>query len=389
MSGEMIMAEKFSKKSTVRIMNINPHCEPGGGLINSIAMFLQVNGYKVVFGHTDTCDIVLINSCAVRNWEIAATKLVIDKALHEKTVKKVIVYGCFHAFTNEKDWDARVLIVKPKELNKFNELFPHRTMIEKVSAGLMDKRLFVSSETLINAEDWFVVICQGCLQNCSYCNTRIAKGKVLSRPYSEIIANIKRGIAHGKRTVALVADDCGSYGIDIKSDLSCLISDILRECPEVSLKISALFPGRLIALYPMLRTGIASGKITYVSVPVQSGSGRILKLMNRDYDPPRVKEILKDMRKLAPRMFLYTHIIVNFPTETLEDLQASLRAAILFDDFEIVNYSDNPLTAAHKIAPQVEQHERERRLKFCGDFVDRRRSGNVRLVSTQNKNKWV
>lgn len=371
------MIKKKGQKIVVRIMVVNPYCETSGFLISKIVMFLRVNGYDVVFGHSDKCDIVLVNTCVVKNLEMTTTETLIKKSLQEATVKKVIVFGCFHAFIKKSSTSAGVVVVGPKELERFNTLFVHRIPIERVPAGNIDPRGYSADRAIRIEEDYFVLICQGCMQCCSYCNIKMAKGAVLSRSASEIIRDVQRGVREGKRDIVLVGDDCGSYGGDLKTDLAALIKEISDKCPEARFKIYSIFPGQLMRLFPALREIIADGKITVITVPIQSGSEKILKLMNRRYDMNRLKEVMEEIRSMAPSLFTVTHVIINFPTETREDFLCSLRAIPLFNDFEIVNYSNNPLTPASKL-PEVEPSERERRLKICEEMIKQIGHGNLR-----------
>ncbi|MDE1920396.1 MAG: radical SAM protein [Candidatus Omnitrophica bacterium] len=359
------MMQQVSRKNKIRIVNLNPGCEPSGILLNKIVMFLRVNGYEYTFDTEASCDVVLINSCCVSNAMMSKMKIMISETLEEGQVKKVIIFGCFVPFAEDRGNDARVIMIGPKEAEEFDQLFAHRIPIGHVPAGRLNSRLFRPHQLMDADEDYFVLICQGCTQNCSYCNIKRAKGRITSRSAEQIIKDIQQGLKEGKKNFVLVGDDCGSYGVDLKTDLACLVREIIDACPDIRLKINYVYPGRLIHLFPSLAGSIVSGKIIYMCVPLQSGSKRILKLMNRDYDLGRLRDIVTEIKKIAPSLWIYTHMIVNFPTETMEDLEDTLQAAEWFDDFVLFNYSDNPMTAASRFYPKVEGQEQAQRLRVC------------------------
>ena len=373
----MRMVKQISLKNKIRIINVNQSCEPSGFWISKITAFLKVNGYELVFDQS-SCDIVLIYNCCVTSAMRDNAQAFIEESLQERSIKKVIIFGCIVDPDKNKKINQRIVTIDLKEIGKLDQLFAHTISIEDISAGSLDQHLFTPFHSTITLQDYFVLICQGCTQSCSYCNIKKVKGGVVSRSIADIINDIQQALREGKKDVVLVGDDCGSYGADIKTDLVVLIKAIIDQCPEVRLKINYLFPGHLIRLFPTLKEVIATGKVIYMNVPLQSGSERILELMNRKYDMERIKEIIREIKILAPSFWINTHIIFNFPTETREDFLSSLRVVSLFDDFAIFNYSDSPLTPASKIFPKVERQEGEKRLQICREMIKRVNHGQVR-----------
>ena len=371
------MVKQISQKNKIGIMNASKSCEPSGFLFNKAVTFLRRNGYKIIFGQPAKCDILLINTCCVTKNKMSEAEILIEKSLREKAVKTVIVFGCFVYLAQKMVIDRRMVTIGPKEIEKFDQLFAHRISIKHVAAGPLDHRLFDPYQTKITEQDYFVLICQGCTHSCSYCNIKKAKGDVISRSPADIINDIERGLRNGRQEFVLLGDDCGSYGADLGTDLAGLIKEIIYKCPEAQLKISTFFPSDFIRLFPALEESIATGKIVYMNVPLQSGSKRILGLMNRNYDINRIKKIIRQIKDLAPSLWLYTHILANFPTETMEDFLRSLRATVLFDECMIIAYSDNPLTPASKIVPKVGRQEQEKRLRIASQIMKKRNCGIV------------
>ena len=369
--GSNRMVEKIDPKNKIRIMSAHEDCIPSSRfLMNKIEMFLHSNGYEVFkCDQPDECDIILINAFGRTKETVLDTRILIERSVRDAAVKMVIILGYF---SKKMEMDGRILTIGPKDLERFDQLFTHRIPMKHIPADPLDSRSF-------SMEHNFVPISQGCNQNCSFCNINPAQRDIVSRSVDDIINDIQQGLRNGKKDFFLVGDDCGSYGVDLATDLVSLIKEIIHKCPEVKLKISPFYPGHLIRLFPDLQESIATGKIVYMNVPLQAGSKRILKLMNRNYNINVIKDIIKKIKNLAPSCRFGTHIIVNFPTETKEDFLSSLRLIALFDDFLIFNYSDNSALPAGKIFPKVKRVEREKRLRVCRDLVKRLNRGKVVL----------
>ena len=364
-----IMIKQINKKIKIGIVNASQSCEPSGFLFNKAVTFFRMNDYKIIFDQPASCDILLINTCCVTKNKISLAETLIAKSLQETTVKTVIIFGCFVSLPEKILKDKRVMTIGSKEMKKFDQLFTHRISIEDVAAGPLDHRLFIPYQTKITEQDYFVLICQGYTHRCSYCNIKKVKGNVSSRSAIDIINDIQKGLREGRKEFVLLGDDCGSYGADLGTDLASLIKAIIDQCPEAKLKISTFFPEDFILLFPALEESISTGKIVYMNIPLQSGSKRILGLMHRNYNINRIKKMIKKAKELSPSLWLYTHILANFPTETMEDYLKSLRAALLFDECMIIAYSDNPLTPASKIVPKIEQLEKVKRLRIAQELI--------------------
>jgi tRNA-2-methylthio-N6-dimethylallyladenosine synthase len=133
--------------------------------------------------------------------------------------------------------------------------------------------------------------------------------------------------------------------------------------------------------YDRLKGLFETGRISYVNIPMQSGSQRILDLMNRRYAVAEVREKVLQLRAAAPETRFCTHIMINFPAETEADFTASLALADVFETAIFLNYSDNRGTAAAGIYPKVSDEERRKRLDLASDYVNRRGPGGGAVIS--------
>ena len=363
--------------SRVVVFNASRTCEPSGFLFNRALMFLRANGYSLVFDAARAGDVALINACCVTREKMDEARAFVSSALADKNMRCVVLFGCFMPLAPVASEDGRLVCVGAKEMDALERYFPHQIALKDVPSPGLDGDSFLAYQSRMTATDRFVMISQGCAHGCSYCNTRKAKGYVCSRPPEDIIRDVENEVRQGGREVVLLSDDGGSYGRDIGTDLAVLINAVCAAVPGVVLKISSFYPGDLLKLYAGLKEVIAAGRISYMSVPLQSASPRVLKLMHRDYDVKAVADIVRDMKRLSPSLWLYTHILINFPTETLDDLRVSLKAALLFNEYLVISYSDNPGTPASHLVPKVDRAERCKRLAVARQMVARAGRGIV------------
>jgi MiaB/RimO family radical SAM methylthiotransferase len=353
-------------------MNGSDKCEPSAYLLNQAATFLTLNGYTISDNIAE-CDTVLVNTCCVIQSKIKISENLIKEAGRHRNVKMIVVFGCLPGIKKEYEGinnNINIICIGSKELNKLNEYFEHRIPIEEVSRNTFDNNTFIPYQESLDERDYYVLICQGCRYSCSYCNIKLSKGDVLSKPVSEIVSEVRKGVESGHSEFVFLADDCISYGADLNLDLVGLVKEVLAIDPSFKLKISSVFPGRLISLYPSFRELLKTKRISYINIPLQSASQRILKLMKRNYDISKVLEIVKDIKAISNSTILYTHILFNFPTETREEFLKSLEASLFFDEALFITYSDNPLTPASKIEPKVSPDEKDTRIKIAMKFLN-------------------
>jgi threonylcarbamoyladenosine tRNA methylthiotransferase MtaB len=335
-------------------------CEPSGLLFSRLATYLRANGYRLADG-IDDCEVVAVNTCCVTQAKIEDAEQLIANALNAPRVQKVVVFGCLAGIGSRHRESERVVSVGSRQLSELDRLFAHEYPFESIGQHAIDADYFEAYQSAVTGEDFFVSIAQGCVHDCSYCNIRRSKGRIRSRTIDEVAADVRAGIEAGKREVVLLADDCGSYGRDIGTDLAELLQALLALDETLALKLSTLFPADLIDLYPRMRDAVGTRRIRYMNIPLQSGSPEVLRAMNRVYDVDAIMEILADVRRRSPDTWLYTHILLDFPTETRRDFEASLRAAAAFDEAMFITYSDNPGTRAAAIENRVEPDEKKAR----------------------------
>ncbi len=210
---------------------------------------------------------------------------------------------------------------------------------------------------------FYLRMSRGCLGSCSYCAIKLATGNLKSKAPEEVLREVKDGLSQGYTLIRMLAEDFGCYGVDIGTDIACLLNDIfsLGEGKDFRLIVRNFNAQWLIRYYDELEKVICAhhAKFMYMHIPVQSGSDKILALMRRPYVIGQVKRCLADIKKRAPELKIMTTIMVGFPGEKDDDFQqtVSFLKEISFDFVEVITYSDRPHTFAatlpDKVSPAV------------------------------------
>jgi tRNA A37 methylthiotransferase MiaB len=236
-----------------------------------------------------------------------------------------------------------------------------------VTMALIDNHPFLISLPLIYAskkvrdryrqtQDRFfnnisIEISRGCTGSCNYCLVKKAKGPLQSRDIQEIIDDIKR-LYDPTKELFLIGDDCGCYGTDKGSSIIELLDRIHADFPALPLKVNYLDPGYLVRYSEDFVRIFQTMRITMTTIPLQSGSQRVLKKMNRHYDVAEVLAVIKRLRQVSPETLIYSHYIVGHPGESWRDFITTLKTTRLFDCPSPFVYSDNKGT----ISSQMDQH---------------------------------
>ncbi len=183
------------------------------------------------------------------------------------------------------------------------------------------------SRVRVNPVVSIVEIASGCLSECTFCQTKLAKGWLRSYRIGDIMRQIKSDVKSGCKEVWLTSTDNGCYGKDIGSDLP----ELLQACCSIEgsfrIRVGMMnpmyLPGMLSRLADLFRQNDKLYK--FLHLPVESGSDKILRKMKRGHTSKIFQEAVKIIRKRIPEMTISTDVIVGFPSETEEDFDATLR----------------------------------------------------------------
>lgn len=211
----------------------------------------------------------------------------------------------------------------------------------------------------------WVSIMYGCNNFCTYCVVPYVRGRERSREMNCIISEVKGLIEDGCKDITLLGQNVNSYGKDLENAPSFV--DLLRELD----KIEGSFVIRFMTSHPKDATRelvdfIAESKhmAPHFHLPVQSGSNKILKAMNRHYTREAYLELCEYIKKTYPDISLTTDIIVGFPGETEEDFQDTLSVLeeVRFDSVFSFNYSLRKGTKAASMDCQIDEETKKERM---------------------------
>ncbi len=306
-----------------------------------IAGDYQSRGYKAA-KNFDEADEVVINTCSVRQRAEDRVVGLINNLAKKKKGKKIILTGCMIHHGEDK---LRQMLPQVDEIMPIGEVGFNSPAVRR------DKH-----------HAW-VPISNGCNSFCSYCIVPYSRGREKSRPEAEILKEVRQLAEQGYTEITLVGQNVNSYGLEKVGIGLRKASGFQGQPPFVSLlekvcHFNQLKKVRFITSNPWDFSDTLIDCIKthpqidrFIHLPVQSGSNRILKLMNRGYTRQAYLRLVKKLRCAIPDVQLGTDIIVGFPTETDEDFQATVDLAEKVDwqVAFVAQYSPRPGTAAYKL----------------------------------------
>jgi len=210
----------------------------------------------------------------------------------------------------------------------------------------------------------YVKIMEGCDNFCSYCIVPYVRGRERSRPSEDILDEIKKLVNKGVKVITLLGQNVNSYGKGLKEKIDFV--ELLEKIDKIigSAKINFLTSHPKDASLELFEAIRVLGSLSKnLHLPIQSGSDKILKRMNRRYTIAKYKRLVKDFRKIVKDGNITSDIIVGFPGETEKDFKDTLNLVkeLRFDGAYIFKYSPRPVTKASLFKDDVNLQEKERR----------------------------
>lgn len=333
---------------------------------NRIKKFLKSNQIEIISDYNGA-DFIILMSCGF-NQIILKDNINRLKEL-KKTGAKIILGGCIPKI-DPKVCDLVDYHFGPRDLDKIKEIFSLNQDIEKVSPEFKreDKKT--------------IRIATGCEGRCAYCVIRVANGKTKSRSIERIIQDIKDGMNEGYSKFIFTSEDDGSWGQDLNSNISELIRSINKIEGNFKVTLTTFNP-KWFLKYPELFELLKSKKIEKkIYLPLQSGSNRILELMQRDYSVEQYLEIFEKIKKETPETKIQVDVLVGFPTETEEDFEKTFNVVKKLGIYylQVFAYTDMKRTISESLKPKVPFETTEKRVKqLINFFLDKHkeRKGNI------------
>ncbi|CAE7818360.1 cdkal1 [Symbiodinium sp. CCMP2456] len=346
-----------------------PHNQSDG---EYLAGQLQDYGYTLV-ETLEESDAIVINSCTVKHpSETRALNLVTNA---QQAGKGVVLAGCVPS-SNKKlaQTLTGVSMLDVTQLDRIVEVVEET--VKGNTVQLLDKRGDLPSLSLPKVRKHrfaeIITINAGCLGNCTYCKTKMSRGKVVSYPIDAIIARALEAASEGVCQIELASEDMGAFGLDIGTNIAELLvrlSDALP--PHVMLRTGMTNPPFIMQHVDKIIEVLNRPNVhAFMHIPVQSGSDQVLRAMRREYTVGDFAYLADRLKAGVPELFLLTDIICGFPTESDEDWNQTMELCrkYQFQGIHISQFYARPGTAAARLKP-LKSHVGKERYRELAELV--------------------
>ena len=306
-----------------------------------MAGILKKKGHKIV--NEKNADIIILNSCSVKN-KTQSREL---QYIKDNKDKKLFVGGCLTKTIDLKKFLNIKAVFDTNSITKIDKIIKK----EKDTFSKIKENKLNLPTLRKNKDIGIIVIQEGCTNTCSFCATKLSRGSLYSYRRGDIKREFEKAVKDCKK-IHLTGQDTGAYGLDIKTDLPSLLKELITIKGEYQIRVGMMNPWHTKRILNDLIKVYKSDKIMkFLHIPVQSGSDKILKDMNRNHTIKEFKEIVKKFRKEFSNISIATDIIVGYPTETEEDFQETLNLIkeIKPEVLNISMFSSRPKTKASKL----------------------------------------
>jgi len=336
---------------------------------------LKSKGFELA-KNIDEANVILLNTCSIRD---NAEQKIHSRLDHLKGVKKnnptavIGILGCMAERLRKNLIEEKKivdLVVGPDEYRRLPEFIDLVYGGEK-GIGVKLSRTETYDDIIPFREDglsaWISVM-RGCDKFCTYCVVPFTRGRERSRALDSIVDEVKNLESRGFKEVTLLGQNVNSYFYEEK-DFADLLAASAKAAPSMRIRFTTSHPQDLSdkLLYTIAEH---ENVCNYIHLPVQSGSNRILELMNRTYSIEHYLNLIDKARKIIPNVSFSTDIIAGFPTETDEDHNATLEVmrAVRYDGAYMFKYSPREGTKAYQMNDDVPDEIKTKRLNEIIDL---------------------
>lgn len=329
-----------------------------------VTNLLKSNGYEIV-SFEEKADIYIINTCSVTNESDKKSRKMINRARRNNKDAIIVVMGCYSQ-VNSKDIDADIVLGN-KDKSKIIEILEDYKKDKKRKEIIYDlQKVDFEKMEISNFENHtraFVKIQDGCNAYCSYCIIPYVRGRIRSKNKNDVIAEVTKLVNSGYREIVLTGIHTGRYGVDIGTNLESLLKELVMIPNIYRIRLSSIEINEITSeIVTLLKNNKVMAK--HLHIPIQSGSDKILKLMNRKYNLEEFKRMVNNLKKI-PDISLTTDLIEGFPGETDDDFNDTLDTLkeIGFTKIHTFPYSKRKGTVAASMDNQVSPDIKKRRVR--------------------------
>jgi tRNA-2-methylthio-N6-dimethylallyladenosine synthase len=356
---------------------------------------LESLGYEEAAERAEA-DLILFNTCSIR--ESADNRFIAHlgeaKRLKSEDPTRVVgVGGCWAQSVKDEVFERFPFVDVAFGPGQIHRLAEFLTTDSIGAQGYFEFEGFAGHLPMKREREYqaWLQISQGCNCRCSYCIVPSTRGREVSRPHAELVAEVERLAADGVREVTLLGQNVNSYGRDLRAEGNASFAELLRMIDAVDgiQRIRYTSPHPKDMREDVIRAHVECAAVCeHIHLPLQSGSSRILKAMRRTYNRQRYLDRVAMIREHLPDVALTTDIIVGFPGETDADFEETLEVVdeVRFDSAFTFVFSPRRGTEAANLPDQlphpvkrermerlvemVQAHARERAQRFVGRTLD-------------------
>lgn len=353
------MRTKGTQKNKINVVTLG--CSKN--LVDSEVLLAQLKGNKLKAVHQENnsdANIVVINTCGFID---NAKKESIDTILHfadEKAngnVEKVFVTGCLsHRYKDE-------LQIEIPEVDAWFGTMELPSLLHTLGADYKHELIGERSITT-PAHFAYMKISEGCNRPCSFCAIPLMRGKHISKPIEQLVAEAKHLVKNGTKEIMLIAQDSTYYGLDLYGERR--LADLLRALSDVEgldwIRLHYAFPSQ----FPMDALQVMAEReniCNYLDIPLQHISDHMLKIMRRGITKRRTIELLEQIRQEVPGIAIRTTMLIGHPGEREEDFHelCEFVKEARFERLGVFTYSHEEQTHSHALADDVPEEVKQSR----------------------------
>lgn len=343
---------------------------------------LIVNGGHTLASSSKDSDLNLIVTCSVK--DATANKMV--NRIKRLKSKPLVVAGCLAKAEPKsvQKFSPNASLMGPNSIGKTLQIIDH-TLSGRKEIELEDSDVTKTGlpKVRLNPVVGIVEIASGCMSDCTFCQTKLARGDLQSYRLGDIVRQVEHEVNDGCKEIWLTSTDNGCYGLDIGTTLPELVNKVAEIPKEFMIRVGMMNPMYMPKIKNDLVESFENDKVfKFLHVPVQSGSNDILHEMKRGHTAETFRDVVKRFRDRFDRFTISTDIIVGFPGETEQDFQDTIQ---LIKDTkpDVVNlsrYSQRPGTKAAEMV-QLDVAQVKDRSKELFNLINQ--------ITLQNNQQWV
>jgi len=348
-------------------------------------------GFSVVDFNADA-DVYVINTCTVTDNADKECRQIVRRALRNNPNAYIIVTGCYAQLQHKEisKIDGVDAILGSNEKFNIFSIIPEfskstPSCIQVTPTEKLEEFNFAYSSEALGRTRAFFKIQDGCDYKCTFCTIPKARGKSRSTNPEYVIDEFKKLINNGYKEIILTGVNIGDYGKHISENLYNLLTKMLEIEDDYRIRISSIEPNLLTDDIINL-TSNNSKIVNHFHIPLQSGSSKILSLMQRRYNVDYYKNLIHKVKAKIENVGIGVDVIVGFPNETNDDFLETYNFIkdLPVSYLHVFTYSERPNTPAIKMENSVPLEERKRRSNMLRILSEKKKAEYYNSMLNKN-----